>query len=238
MCGRYSFTTPIEAVRRLFGVAGGGNLAPRYNVAPTQAAAVVRLDEKTPPGRILDHLTWGLVPSWAKDASMAARMINARAETVAEKPAFRNAFRRRRCLVPADGFYEWRLEGGAKQPYHIGFADRRPFAFAGLWEHWMGKDGSEILSFSIVTTDANELLRPLHHRMPVILEPEGHARWLDPATEAPVELLHPYRGDGLGFHAVSRHVNNVRNDDPECIAPLASAAAPSAPPPPAQGRLI
>jgi putative SOS response-associated peptidase YedK len=237
MCGRYSFTSPLEAVRRLFAVTGGGNLAPRYNIAPTQAAAVVRLDEKSPPQRILDHLSWGLVPSWAKDASMAAKMINARAETVAEKPAFRNAFRRRRCLVPADGFYEWRTEAGQKQPYRIAFADGRGFAFAGIWEHWMGKDGSEILSFAILTTEANALLRPLHHRMPVILDPEAWPRWLDPAEEGPQDLLGPYAGEGLAFHAVSRHVNNVRNDDPECLRPV-EPAQPPAPPPPRQGSLF
>jgi putative SOS response-associated peptidase YedK len=235
MCGRYSFTSPLEAVRRLFAVSGGGNLAPRYNIAPTQPAVVVRPSPKPDQERELAILTWGLVPSWAKDPSMAAKLINARAETVAEKPSFRNAFRRRRCLVPADGFYEWKAAPGGKQPYRIAFEDERPFAFAGLWEHWQGADGSEIESFAIVTTEANELLRPLHPRMPVILDPEQHAPWLDPATEDAALLLGPYAGRGLRCYPVSRHVNNVRNDDPECIRPLKAPAQPAMS---EQGRLL
>lgn len=242
MCGRYSLTSPLESVRRLFDVAGGGNLAPRYNIAPTQLAPVVRLAEGAAGGRRLDPLTWGLVPAWAKDPSTGARLINARSETAAGKPSFRSAFRRRRCLVPADGFYEWKAEAGGKQPYRIAFRDDRPFAFAGLWEHWQGKDGAELESFTILTCEANALLRPLHARMPVILEPEAHARWLDPDAGGVADLLLPYAGEGLHFFPVSRRVNSPRHDDAECIRPLAEAEAPPAPakptPPPAQGRLL
>ena len=234
MCGRYSFTSPLEAVRRLFQVSGGGNLAPRYNIAPTQPAVVARPSLKPGEARELAILTWGLVPSWAKDAAIASKLINARAETVAEKPSFRNAFRRRRCLVPADGFYEWKAAPGGKQPYRVSFEDERPFAFAGIWEHWQGADGSEIESFAIVTTDANALLRPLHPRMPVILEPEQHAPWLDTGNEDAGALLGPYAGEGLCYYPVSRHVNNVRNDDAECIRPLEAPGKPV----PAQGRLL
>ena len=234
MCGRYSLTSPLEAVQQLFDVTGGGNLAPRYNIAPTQTVPVVRRDDAAPSGRELAQLAWGLVPSWAKDPTMGARMINARAETVAEKPSFRSAYRRRRCLVPADGFYEWKKENGGKQPYRIAFADNRPFAFAGLWEHWQGRDGSEIESFTIITTEANDQLRPIHHRMPVILDPGAYGAWLEVDNDDGAALLKPYAGAELDAYPVSRHVNSPRNDDAECIQRNTGEEPPAA----AQGQLL
>ena len=229
MCGRYSLTTAPEAMRRLFEFAGLPNLGPRYNIAPTQAAPVVR---KTADGRRLDLLRWGLIPPWAKDRSIASRLINARAETVAEKPAFRAAFRHRRCLVPADGFYEWRTEQGRKQPFRIGLKGGGPFAFAGLWESWTAPEGrgedadAHLETFTILTTEANEKLRAIHPRMPVILPGAAYEPWLDAAAtppEAALAWLCPYPAEPMAFYRVSTRVNNVRNDDPDCIAPLERA---------------
>ena len=220
MCGRYLLISPVEAMRRLFDVGGFLNLPPRYNIAPTQEAPVVRLERDG--GRELVPLRWGLIPSWVKDSSIGNRLINARDDTVAEKPAFRTAFRQRRCLVPADGFYEWQARPGGKQPYRIGLADDGLFAFAGLWEWWKSREGESLETYTIITTDANDLLRPIHGRMPVIIDEGDHARWLDPKT-APAdakELLKPFPSERMRAVPVSRHVNNVRNDDPDCIAPL------------------
>lgn len=220
MCGRYSITTPVDALRRLFGFEGRPNLAPRYNVAPTQDAPVVR---RTAEGeaRELAMLRWGLIPSWAKDKDIGARMINARAETLAEKPSFRNAFRRRRCLVVADGFYEWQKTGNGKQPWRICLADGGPFAFAGLWEHWNGPDGP-LQSFTIATTNANKRLAAIHDRMPVIVDPVDHERWLAEATPADElkALLKPFPADRLHAYKIDRKVGNVRNDDPSVIEPI------------------
>ncbi len=226
MCGRYSLTTPVDALRALFGFAGPPpNLPARYNIAPTQEAPVVR---RRGPGaaRELALLRWGLVPSWADGPRTGYRMINARAETVARKPAFRAAFRRRRCLVPADGFYEWRAEGKRKQPYRVAFEDGAPFAFAGLWERWRGADGGEIESFAIVVTDANALLRPIHDRMPVILAPDDHEAWLTGEDgDALSGLLRPHPGTGMIVYPVSPRVNDPRNDDRVCVEPLAAGSA-------------
>ncbi len=229
MCGRYSITTAPEALRALFRFEEQPNLAPRFNVAPTQSVPVVRRDAEG--HRRLSQLRWGLVPHWAKDLSIGAKMINARAETLAEKPAFRQAFARRRCLIPADGFYEWRAEKGdkgPKQPYRIEFAERRPFAFAGLWERWGEREeGTRIDSVTIITTDANETLRPLHHRMPVILEPESFEGWLDPEGEGDAlqALLRPYPEDGgsygpLSYYAVSKELNKATNEKASLLDPL------------------
>jgi putative SOS response-associated peptidase YedK len=220
MCGRYSLTTPVEAVGRLFEVAERPNLPPRYNIAPSQQAPVVRADAAG--GRVLAPMRWGLIPSWAKEAKIGYRMINARAETVAEKPAFRSAFRHRRCLVPADGFYEWRKLGATKQPYRISRADGAPFAFAGLWERWRAPDGAVIDSFTIITTVANDLLRPIHDRMPVILDPADFGPWLEAGG---VGRLPPYAGAKLVAIPVSTRVNSPKHDDPACIAPLEGDAA-------------
>ncbi len=226
MCGRYSLTTPVEAVGRLFEVAERPNLPPRYNIAPSQEAPVVHSDAAG--GRVLAPMRWGLIPSWAKEAKIGYRMINARAETVAEKPAFRSAFRHRRCLVPADGFYEWRRLGTSKQPYRITRADGAPFAFAGLWERWRAPDGATVDSFTIITTAANELLRPIHDRMPVILDPADHGPWLDTDGVAPAAAarrLVACADAELAAVAVSTRVNSPKNDDPACIAPLDGDAA-------------
>ena len=240
MCGRYSLTLPIDALRDLFQVDALPNLPPRYNIAPTQDVLAVR----TAPdggGRSFTAFRWGLIPSWAKDPAIGSRMINARAETVAEKPAFRAAFRRRRCLIAADGFYEWAKDGkggkGGKQPWRIALPGGAPFAFAGLWEQWMSPDGSEIESCAIVTTDAAEAIADLHHRMPVIVDPADHDLWLaadDPKQAAP--LMRPYAG-ALECYPVTTRVNNVRNDDPSVLE-RAEPAEETAPEPPAQRSLF
>lgn len=196
-------------------------LQPRFNIAPTQPVAVVRFG---PGARQLAWLKWGLVPSWARDASIGNRLINARAESVADKPAFRTAFRRRRCLVLADGFYEWRRTGAKKQPFFIRLRDDRPFAFAGLWESWEGADHSSLETCTILTTGPNELMKPIHDRMPVILASDDYEHWLDPAVQEPEQLaplLRPYPSDAMLALAVGTHVNNPRNDGPECIVPAA-----------------
>ena len=221
MCGRYSITTPLEAMRGLFDFEGTPNLAPRYNVAPSQSVPIVRRREDEAVREIV-QVRWGLVPGWAKDLSISAKLINARAETVAEKPSFRSAFKRRRCLVPADGFYEWRRESEAKQPYRIARADGGVFAFAGLWERWEAPEGETVESCTILTTQANAALAPIHGRMPVVLEPGAYGPWLDPAAEP--ERLHallvPAPDETLTAYKVSTRVNNVRNDDAGCLAPL------------------
>lgn len=218
MCGRYTLTSPEEALRRLFGYGGPAlNLPARYNVAPTQEMPVVRRGQDSP--RALVRMRWGLIPSWAKDESVASKMINARAETLAEKPSFRTAFAQRRCLIPADGFYEWHTEAGVKQPYLIGFEDRRPFAFAGLWERWT-KGEEPVVSFTIVTTEASETLRAVHHRMPVILAPEDFDAWLDTEGTSPAAaqtLLRTFDAPDFAARPVSTRVNNVRNDDPSVL---------------------
>ncbi len=232
MCGRFLLLAPAEALRRLFGAGGSPNLAQRYNIAPTQSTAVVRL--KPDGGRELVSLRWGLIPSWAKDAMTGAGQINARAETLAVKPSFRAAYRQRRCLVPADGFYEWQAPasgGGTKQPFLIARADRATFAFAGLWEHWQDRSQT-IESFAIVTTDANATLQPIHHRMPAILEPRDCAAWLDPQNQRAGELLKPAPDDALTATPISTRVNSVANDDPGIIEPVSVAAVmPAAPAP-------
>ena len=224
MCGRYSLTTAPEAMRQLFALSGPpANLAPRYNIAPSQEAPVVR-PAREGGGRELAFLRWGLVPAWSKGPDSRYSMINARAETVAEKPSFRAALRHRRCLVPADGFYEWQRRAGAKQPYRIGLAGGAPFAFAGLWEHWHGAEGDEIQSFTIITTAANAALAPIHDRMPVILERADYGLWLEGGPEATTEaqtLLHASPDEATTAYPVSSHVNNPRNDDARCIAELA-----------------
>lgn len=222
MCGRFTLTTPIETLVETFQLSSvPEELAPRYNIAPTQPVAAVLVDEEK--AQHLALLRWGLIPGWAKDPSIGNRMINARAETVAEKPAFRVAFQRRRCLVLADGFYEWQRSERGKRPMYIRLADGRPFAFAGLWEHWKGADGPPLDSCTILTTEANELMRPIHNRMPVILPPEAYDLWLDPtvrAADSLLPLLRPHPAETMRAFAVSTLVNNPANDDPRCIVPL------------------
>ncbi|MBK1667941.1 hypothetical protein CKO28_07820 [Rhodovibrio sodomensis] len=237
MCGRYSITSPTEAIQRVFQVPERPNLPARYNVAPTQDVPVVRVrgDAEGPEadgGRHLVQLRWGLVPFWAEDPGIGAKMINARAESAADKPAFRAAFRRRRCLVVADGFYEWKApaeEGRRKQPYRIELADRRPFGFAGLWERWTDpKDQSVLETCTILTTQANADLKHIHPRMPVMLSPDAFDAWLDPAADVETAqgLLTPYPDGALTAYPVSTRVNAVKHDDPSILEPL-QAAEPS-----------
>jgi putative SOS response-associated peptidase YedK len=216
MCGRFTLRTPSNVLVTQFQLAVDPQLPLRFNIAPTQPVAVVRQTSADSP-RELAMLHWGLIPSWAKDPKMGARMINARAETVAEKPSFRAAFRRRRCLVLADGYYEWQSTGGrSKQPYYIRRRDDAPFAMAGLWEHWP-KGDPPIESCTVITTAANDLTRPIHDRMPVILNEADYARWLDPELEDAGALLMPQEEGTLRADCVSTHVNRPANDDPRCI---------------------
>lgn len=221
MCGRYTLTVSARLLGELFDLDEPPDVSPRYNIAPTQQVLVVRrCDEGR---RQAARCRWGLVPSWAKDPSGGARMINARSETIASKPAFRSAVRRRRCLVAADGFYEWQAAAGRKQPYLIRFADRRPFAFAGLWERWRGPEAEPLDSCTIVTTEANPTVARVHHRMPVILSPEAYGEWLEPQVLEPTrlaELLRPHPDEGMEAFAVGLRVNSPANDDERCIAPL------------------
>jgi putative SOS response-associated peptidase YedK len=221
MCGRFKLTMTPEVMAELFGVDEEPVMAPRYNIAPTQQVLTIRHNQSG--CRQWAQTRWGLVPSWAKDLSIGARMINARAETVAEKPSFRVAVRKRRCLIPADGFYEWRKTGTGKQPFLIGFDDGRPFAMAGLWESWRQPDGSPLESCTIITTTANPVVADLHDRMPVILPPELYREWLHSSPLPPSRLqqiLVPYTSAGMTAHRVSTRVNNPRNDDPACVQPI------------------
>jgi putative SOS response-associated peptidase YedK len=224
MCGRFTLRAPASLVAEQFALFDAPPFEPRYNIAPTQPVVVVRqagVEASIP--RELVWLRWGLVPSWAQDPAIGNRLINARAETAAEKPAFRAAMRRRRCLVVADGFYEWQRTGGRKQPYFIHMRDDRPFAFACLWESWEGADHSALETCVILTTDPNDLMRRIHDRMPVIVSPNDYGRWLDPAIEKPDQLaalLRPYATDELIGYPVSPHVNSPAHDDPRCIEPM------------------
>jgi putative SOS response-associated peptidase YedK len=225
MCGRFAFYSPHEAVTRLFGVADAPEVEPRYNIAPTQFIAVVR--EGDDRRRSLGLLYWGLVPSWSKEKAIGSRMINARGETLREKPSFRNAYRRRRCLVLADGYYEWQRSGAVKQPFFISLAGGEPFGIAGLWESWRDPASGEPLeSCCIVTTTPAPVISHVHDRMPVIVEPGDHAEWLDPSNQA-VErldrLLVPSSNAGLRARPVSRRVNDARNQGADLVAPVERA---------------
>jgi putative SOS response-associated peptidase YedK len=222
MCGRYSLTTAPEAMRRLFRIEGALlNLEPRYNIAPTQMAPVIRMREEG--GNGLAMMRWGLVPSWSKEGPASGySTINARAETVADKPAYRAAFRDRRCLVPADGFYEWKKIGREKQPYRFTMTDGSPFVFAGLWERWREPAGGDLLSFTIIVTSANDLVANVHDRMPVILDADAASTWLGGGSrEAMQALLQPFPADRMSATPVSRRVNSPANDDPGVIEPVA-----------------
>ena len=221
MCGRFTFRKLSPAVMAGLGVTETAR-EPRlsFNVAPGQAVPVVVQEGDN---RKLDTYRWGLVPAWAKDPSIGYKMINARGETVAEKPAFREAFLKRRCLILADGFYEWSQGAKPKTPYCFTLADEEVFAFAGLWERWAGPDGTELLTCAIVTVEANDLMRPFHHRMPVILEPDDYGRWLDPGFRnkaALLALLRPYPSARMRVRPVSALVNSPKNDGPQCVLPL------------------
>ncbi len=219
MCGRFVLMTPGKSLAEQFGLTEDVALPPRYNIAPTQFIAVIRT-RPDDPARTLAVLKWGLIPFWAKDPKMAARLINARAETVAEKPAFRAAFKYRRCLIPADGFYEWNKSGARKQPYFIGMNDGKPFAMAGLWEHWVSPEGEAVESCAIITTDANATVRALHDRMPAIVDPADYDIWLDPKVKDPKELnplLKPYPSADMKKSAVSPRVNKATYDAADCL---------------------
>jgi len=222
MCGRFAFYSPAEATAALFGAAGTVGFGARYNIAPTQDVAAIRNPGSEGAGLELVALRWGLVPFWAKDPAIGNRMINARAETVAEKPAFRAAYRRRRCLVLADGFYEWHRQGQVKIPYYISLANEHPFAFAGLWEQWRDKEGGDTLqTVTLVTTEANEFLAALHNRMPVILEPERAQRWL--AGDENLLSSAVAECPRLRAWPVDRRVNNARNEGGDLIEPQGPA---------------
>ena len=225
MCGRFTQTQSAESVATTFQLQDVPPLEPRYNIAPTQAIAAVVINPQAAT-RQLKWFQWGLIPSWAKDASIGNKLINARAETVEEKPSFRNAFRKRRCLIVTDGFYEWQRQAKIKQPFYIHRCDRQPFAFAGLWEYWQGSDGSEIESCTILTTEANDLMQPIHHRMPVILQSANYDTWLDPQLQDAASLkplLQPYAPPELEAYAISTAVNRPSHDQPDCIQPLVEA---------------
>ena len=220
MCGRYTVTSPPEALRTLFGYEEEPNFPPRYNVAPAQPIAIVRLVEDQ---RHFALVRWGLLPSWVKDPKTFALLINARGETVLEKPAFRAAMKRRRCLIPADGFYEWQEEGGRKRPFFIHAKSGAPLAFAGLWETWIGPNGEELETAAIVTTRANRTLAPIHERMPVIVPPEAFDLWLDCAKVdalTAAALITPAPEDLLEAYEISTAVNRTANDGPKLLEPV------------------
>jgi len=216
MCGRFALKNP-QALKAAFDLADMTELPPRYNIAPTQDIAIIRADTS---GRNLSLAHWGLIPSWAKSADSGYSTINARAETVDTKPSFRAPFKRHRCIIPADGFYEWHEEGGIKIPHHIGRTDGAPFALAGLWDVWKGPEG-DVTSCTIIVTEANAFMKRLHERMPVILAPADYARWLDPDnhdTASLKPLLAPAPEEGFTEWPVSRALNNPRHEGPACAA--------------------
>ena len=217
MCGRFSLHSNPHVVALQFGLAQTPEYATRYNVAPGTPILAIRADERHARHGVM--LNWGLIPSWAKDTSIGHRLINARAEHIAEKPAFRNALRRRRCIIPADGFYEWRATPGRKQPYFVRPRANELFGFAGLYEYWKSAEGP-VGSCTIITTDANDLMRPLHDRMPAILDAADYAHWLDPDNPDPgslVAVLRPASSERMIAYPVGFGVNSVRNDDPSLI---------------------
>lgn len=222
MCGRFTLFAPSDALAAQFGLDPGAEppTAPRYNIAPGGPVLAIRQPSRDGKREAV-FLRWGLVPSWAKDPAIGHRLVNARAETAGEKPAFRGAFRYRRCLLPADGFYEW-TGGRGKRPFHFRMRDGRSFAIAGLWDRWEAPDGSFAETCTILTTAANVLVAPVHDRMPVILPPDAYGRWLDPdARDVPASLLVPFPDDAMTAWPVSPLVNDPRADAPQCIDPAA-----------------
>jgi putative SOS response-associated peptidase YedK len=233
MCGRYLITTVPEAMRRLFRYLEQPNFPPRYNVAPTQPIPVVRLAEGA---RHFALVRWGLIPPWVKDPRAFSLLINARGESVNDKPAFRNAMKRRRCLIPADGFYEWKAEGGRKRPYLARPTHGGPIAFAGLWETWTGPNGEEMETAAIITTTANRTLRPLHDRMPVVIAEDAFDFWLDCAkvdAETASALITPAPETLFEAYEISTAVNRTANDGPTLIEPFTEPAVAAPPPEPA-----
>ncbi len=219
MCGRFTLVAPGPVLAEEFGAPPPEELSPRYNIAPSQPVLAVRLSVRT-GSREFALLRWGLIPSWAQDPAIGHRMINARAETVAEKPSFRGPFRHRRCLVPASGFYEWKVEGEGKRPFYIRRRDGRPLAIAGLWDSWKSPEGPPVESVTLITTGANDTLAPIHDRMPVILPPEAFGVWLDGGSfdsERLLSLLRPFPAGKMEAHPVSPAVNDPRHDSPSNI---------------------
>ncbi len=222
MCGRFTLTADPAALQSAFPwITIPPEISPRYNIAPTQPVAVIPNDGQNR----MDYFVWGLIPFWAKDPKIGNRMINARSETLAEKPSFKNAYKRRRCLILADGFYEWQRRPGSKTkvPYYIRLESGEPFAFAGLWEEWHSPDGSEIKSCTIITTEPNSLVARVHNRMPVIMAPAGYEDWLDPGERSPEslnELLGPFPALEMMAYPISRKVNSPANDSPDVIEPV------------------
>jgi putative SOS response-associated peptidase YedK len=223
MCGRFTLSVDAASIQMHFPWLKDipPQITPRYNIAPTQPIAVIPNNRP----ETVTHMVWGLIPFWAKDPSIGSRMINARSETLAEKPSFKNAYKRRRCLVLADGFYEWVKRPGekTKTPYYIRMADDAPFALAGLWEEWQGKDGSQLQSATIITTEPNQLIAPLHNRMPVILAAERYQEWLAPGEKSPTDLqpmLGAYPAEQMKAYPVSTLVNSPANETPEVIVPV------------------
>jgi len=225
MCGRYTLRTSPHELREIFATLNSIEWSPRFNIAPTQTVVAVREQEEG-KGRELVRMKWGLIPSWAKDAKIGNSLINARADTVATKPSFRSAFKRKRCLIAVDGFYEWQAVPGqkVKQPYHITVKGEKAFAFAGLWEFWKDPEGNPVESCAIITTDANEAMARVHNRMPVILNEADYDLWLDRKQQDPAELtplLVPFSAKKMQLTPVSTLVNSPRNEKPECIVPVA-----------------
>ncbi|HSM50694.1 MAG TPA: SOS response-associated peptidase [Thermoanaerobaculia bacterium] len=223
MCGRYTLSAPGDVVAESFGLAQAPVLVPRFNIAPSQEVPIVRA-APTGPRHELALVRWGLVPSWAREAAIGNRLINARAETVTEKPAFRDSFRRRRCLVVADGFYEWQTGGRRKQPWHFRRPDGTPIALAGLWARWPDPAGGDLETCAILTTEANEVVAPVHGRMPVLLDRAGAEVWLHGGAESArlASLLAPAPSGALVGYPVSPAVNDPRHDAPDCVLPLPS----------------
>ncbi|MGH8002172.1 MAG: SOS response-associated peptidase [Brasilonema sp.] len=222
MCGRFTLIQTAEALYQTFHVEKIPDLEPQYNIAPTQMIGTVLYNQASEQ-REFQKLRWGLIPSWSKEPPDGVKLINARAETVAEKPAFRSAFKYRRCLVLADGFYEWQLHEGQRQPYYFRIHEGKPFAFAGLWEQWKSSKEEEITSCTILTTQANELVQPVHERMPVILQQQDYDVWLNPEIQTPEvlqQLLHPYPSEAMTAYPVSKVVNSPKYNIPDCIKPL------------------
>lgn len=240
MCGRFTLATPASKLIELFRLRSFPQFSARFNIAPSQLVICIRAEDRT--ARTVDPMRWGLVPSWAKDETIGSRMINARSETAAEKPSFRRAFKSQRCLIPADGFYEWeKIDSKTKQPWFIQMQDEQPFAFAGLWETWtpnreLQPNADPVLSCTILTTTANADLNPLHERMPVFVAPQDHDLWLSEAASRGQlqELMRPLDDGLLKRHRVSTTVNSPRNDSAACRDELTERPAP----PPQQGSLF
>ena len=224
MCGRYELHSHPAAIALAFGLAHPPDVHPRYNIAPSTDVPIVRVNAEGQ--RELVRMRWGLVPRWAKDPAIGARMINARGETLADKPSFRTSYRRHRCLLPADGFYEWTSAGAGesprREPQHVGMTDGSLFAFGGLYERWRSPDGDVLDTCTIVTTEANALLKAVHDRMPMIVPPEHYARWLDPANADVADLIAPYPSAAMAYYPVSARVNSVRHDDASLIERVAA----------------